>query len=273
MERVRLFHCKPEEAAPVIDMLQRAAFTVDYEVPFTPRLIRSIREAPPSAIIIDLSRLPSHGREIAIALRGHSRSRSIPILFVDGAPAKIDAVRQLLPDAAYCTRERLLPALRKCIQAQPAENPVVPKQMMERYSGRTTAQKLGIAARARVAVIDAPRDYARVIGPLPEDVEFDEESWHDCAVTLWFVEQPAAYLAALPRMRRVAAVSKLWVAWPKKSARKDSLINENTIRDLALEHGLVDYKVCSLNSTWSGLCLAVRKPAPGDAPGTGQTRL
>ena len=57
--------------------------------------------------------------------------------------------------------------------------------MMDRYTSRTTAQKLGICAGAKVAVIDA-RDYARVIGSLPENVEFDEESWDGCAVTLWF---------------------------------------------------------------------------------------
>ena len=100
-------------------------------------------------------------------------------------------------------------------------------QMMDRYAGRTTAQKLGIKAGSKVAVIDAPRDYARVIGALPDEVEFDEESWNGCAVTLWFVEEPEAFLAALPKMRRAAAVSKLWVAWPKKAARKDSLLNEN----------------------------------------------
>ena len=131
--------------------------------------------------------------------------------------------------------------------------------MMDRYGGRTTAQKMGITAGAKVAVIDAPRDYARVIGVLPEGVEFDEESWTGCTVTIWFVEDPQTFLAALPRMRRAASASKLWIAWPKKTARKDSPLNENLIRDASIEAGMVDYKVCSINETWSGLCLAVRR--------------
>jgi hypothetical protein len=60
-------------------------------------------------------------------------------------------------------------------------------------------------------------------------------------------------------MRRAAVVSKLWVAWPKKAARKDPLVNETIIRDMAIENGLVDYKVCSVNETWSGLCFALKK--------------
>jgi hypothetical protein len=258
MARVRLFHWNPEEAAPIADTLRRAGFEVDYDAKFSPGLFRAVRDAPPDALVIDLSRLPSHGREIATVVRGNKRTRQIPLLFLDGAPDKVDIVRQKLPDASYCERPRLVAALRKCIRERP-ENPVVPEQMMDRYAGRTTAQKLGIAAGSTVAVINAPRDYSRVIGVVPEGVEFAEESPEGCAVTIWFVEEPEAYLAALPRIRKAAATSKMWVAWPKKAARKDSPLNENLINDMALETGLVDYKVCSINQTWSGLCLALKK--------------
>ena len=255
MGRIRLFHWNPEEALPVADILRDAGFEVDYEAKFDPA---KFRQSPPDAVVIDLSRLPSHGREVATWLRGNKLTRQIPILFLDGAPEKVDLVKQKLPDAAYCEHRRLVAALRKCIKNRP-ENPVVPPQMMDRYATRTTAQKLGITAGSKVAVIDGPRDYARVIGVLPERVEFAEESGSDCAVTIWFVQDPEAYLSALPEMRRLAATSRLWVAWPKKTARKDSLLNENLIRELAIESGLVDYKVCSVNETWSGLCFALKK--------------
>ena len=258
MARLRLFHWKPEEALPIADILRRAGFEVDYDAKFSPELFRAVRDAPPDGIVIDLSRLPSHGREVATVLRGNKHTRGIPILFLDGAPEKVAMVRQQLPDATYCERARLPAAIKKCLKDRP-KDPVVPIQMMDRYAARTTAQKMGITAGAKVAVIDAPRDYARVIGTLPEGAEFDEENWANCAVTVWFVEDPDAYLAALPKMRRIAANSKLWVAWPKKAARKDSLLNENMIRDMAIESGLVDYKVCSVNETWSGLCFALKK--------------
>jgi CheY-like chemotaxis protein len=258
MRRVRLIHWKPEEASPIAEALKDAGFEVDFDGKIAPEILRAVRMFPPDAVVIDLSRLPSHGREVAIALRGNKSTRQIPILFLDGAPEKVAIVRQKLPDAAYCERARLVGALRKCIK-EGAGNPVVPVQMMDRYAARTTAQKLGIAAGSKVAVMDAPRDYARVIGTLPDGVEFDEESWNGCAVTVWFVEEPEAFLSALPKMRKAAAVSKLWVAWRKKAARKDSLLNETIIRDTAIENGLVDYKICSVNETWSGLCFALKK--------------
>ena len=259
MRRIRLIHWKPEEASPIAETLKGAGFEVDYDGKIAPEILRAVRLSPPDAVVIDLSRLPSYGREVAIALRGNKSTRHIPILFLDGAPEKVAIVQQKLPDAAYCERARLVAGLRECIKEGP-RSPVVPLQMMERYSSRTTAQKLGIAAGMKVAVIDAPRDYARVIGALPDDVEFDEESWNGCAVTLWFVEEPEAFLSALQKMRRAAAVSKLWVAWPKKAARKDCLLNETMIRETAIGSGLVDYKICSLNETWSGLCFALKKP-------------
>jgi CheY-like chemotaxis protein len=258
VSRIRLIHWKAEEAQAFVETLARAGFQVDYDASAPPEILRALRAVPTDAVVIDLSHLPSHGREMAIALRGNRQTRQIPILFVDGAPEKIAAVRQVLPDAGYSARARMAVALRKCLKEAPAK-PVVPIQMMDRYAGRTAAQKLGITAESRVAVLDAPRDYARVIGALPENIEFDEESWKGCAVTLWFVEEPDALLSALPRMKRAAAVSKLWIAWPKKSARKDSLVNEGMIRDAALGCGLVDYKICSINEKWSGICLAVKK--------------
>jgi CheY-like chemotaxis protein len=262
MERVRLFHWNVDEAAPVLEVLRRAGFEVEYQARFEPAILRGMRQTPPDAVVIDLSRLPSHGREVATVLRGNKQTRSIPILFVDGTPEKLSIVRQALPDADYCERPRLIAALRKCIKARP-KSPVVPTQMMDRYAGRTTAQKLGIRAGARVAVVDAPRDYARVIGVLPDGAELVESSSPDpaTAVTIWFVEEPESFLAALPKMRRAAAESKLWVAWPKKAARPDSLLTENVIRGMAIERGLVDYKVCSVNETWSGLCFSVKKTA------------
>jgi hypothetical protein len=51
------------------------------------------------------------------------------------------------------------------------------------------------------------------------------------------------------------------VLWPKgqKLTAGERAINETLIRDAALAVGLVDYKVCSFDATWSALALAVKK--------------
>lgn len=257
MARIRVVHWDADAGALLARVLRTAGFAVDFDAQIAPEILRCIREAPPDAIVIDLSRRPSMGREVAVALRGNKKTRNVPILFAGGDPEKVARVRQELPDAAYCELSGVVPSVRKCMLARP-ENPVVPTQMMQRYGGRTTAQKLGITAGMRVAVRNGPRNYGQVLGALPEGVEFDEESRVGCGVTVWFVESPEELGAALPEMRQAAAQSKLWIAWPKLAGRKDSRLSETVVRELGLAAGLVDYKICSMNAQWSGFCFAVR---------------
>jgi hypothetical protein len=256
MPRVRLFHWKAAEAEPLLESLLAAGYEVDYEERPDYRITQTIRSEMPAAIVIDLSRLPSHGREIAVFLRGAKSTRHIPIVFVDGLPEKVEATRQKLPDAVYTTAGRIAAALKKAIAEAPA-NPVIPPQMMERYTARAAAQKLGIKPGDKVALFDPPRDYAAVIGALPDGASLLEQPRGACPVTLWFLSDPAVYQEALPRMRTRAAAGKLWVLW-RKGAKQGGL-TENLIRDLAIAVGLVDYKVCSVNEVWSGLLFAVKK--------------
>ena len=51
----------------------------------------------------------------------------------------------------------------------------------------------------------------------------------------------------------------VWVSWPKKAAKVETDITEDTIRDVALPLGLVDVKVCAVDAIWSGLKLVIRK--------------
>jgi CheY-like chemotaxis protein len=256
MARVRLFHWKAEESAAFIELLRAAGHTVAYDEKIVPGLFSRIRRSPPDAFVIVLSRLPSQGREAATFLRGSPATRHLPVVFVDGDPEKVEAIRQLIPDAVYTTRERMIAALAKAI-AHPPAAPVVPVQMMDRYGTRTTAQKLGIKEGCRVALLDAPRDYVSVLGPMPDGAELCEEPAAVCPVTLWFVEDAEIYRSALPRMRRLAAQTKLWVIWPKGGQKAG--ITQQLIRESALAVGLVDYKICSVNDRWSAIAFAKKK--------------
>jgi hypothetical protein len=258
MPRVRLFHWNAEEAAVFIESLRAAGHKVEYDETIVPGLFRGIRNSPPDAFVIFLARLPSHGREVAAALRGFKATRHVPLVFVDGVSEKVEAVRKLMPDAVYTSRERMGSALRTAL-AHPPAAPVVPTQMMDRYAARTAAQKLGIAEGASVALLDPPRDYAKVLGQIPKRVTFVEGRGPACSVTLWFVQDAEAYRSALPRVRGLAGKTKLWILWPKRRDREPAAISEQIVRDAALALGLVDYKVCSVNERWSALAFARKK--------------
>jgi hypothetical protein len=51
----------------------------------------------------------------------------------------------------------------------------------------------------------------------------------------------------------------IWVSWPKQASKVPTDITEDVIRAVALPLGLVDVKVCVIDSTWSGLKLVIRK--------------
>src|ERR1035441_6463395 len=135
---VRLIHWKASEAAALLAALRTGGHVVDYDEKVASDGFRSIRESPPDVFAIDLSRLPSHGREVAAFFRGRKATRHIPIVFVGGAPEKAAAIRKLLPDAVYTAPGRLRSALRAAFANRPA-SPVVPAQMQAPHACRNPA--------------------------------------------------------------------------------------------------------------------------------------
>ena len=256
MARVRLFHWKSSEAGGLLKTLRAGGHRVDYDENITTGVLRGIRTSPPDAFVVDLSRMPSHGRGIAIYLRRSPATRRIPVVFVDGDPGKVEAIRKQLPDAMYVSAARIRSALRQAI-ANPPEAPIVP--VIPPHAPRPAAQKLGIREGSAVALIDPPRDYASVIGKVPAGVTFEEDGAAPCPVTLWFVDDPEVFLDALPRFRSLAARTKFWILWRKQAARKGSRITAPFLRECAIAVGLVDYKICAVNETWSGMAFGLRR--------------
>ena len=257
MPRVRVIHWKPEEAVPLLEVLREAGFEAECQPLTGGSVLTDLRRVQPDALVIDLSRLPSHGREVGVHVRASKSLRAIPLIYVGGAAEKVAAIRALLPDAVYTSVAGAGSAVRSALHDRVA-SPVVPKID---YSGRTVAEKLGIKAGSTVAAVDAPSGYPRMLGPLPAPVEFDETG----DVTLWFVHDADGLRAALPQMRKLAGETKLWVLWQKQS--KVRAMNQNFVRESALATGLVDYKICSVSEAWSAIALAVprRKSATKSA--------
>ena len=265
MPRVRIVHWKVLEAPPLIEACRACGFEIEYDDVKFPVLAKMIREKPPDVLVIDLTCLPSHGRESAVYLRRTKYARHIPIVFVDGEPEKVAATRQLLPDATYTTRKNVGSRIKSALAKKP-ENPVLPPDPLVRYAGRTVAQKLGVREGVSVGVINAPRNYAAAIGELPEGAEFVEDPASVCAVTLWFVGDSREYQAVLRRMTAIAGKTRLWVIWRKasfqkapRSSKKAGGLSDKLVREGAIEAGLVDYKICAVNEEWSGMALALRK--------------
>ena len=127
---------------------------------------------------------------------------------------------------------------------------------------KSLAQKLGVKAGDRIATIAAPRDYARLLGRLPDEALIVHRAPNDGAeIVHLFVSTMAELETQLPRARQaVSQGGAVWVSWYKKISKVPTDVTENTIRALALSAtDLVDVKVIAVTDQWSGLKFVVRK--------------
>ncbi len=254
---VRLVHQRAEEAAPRVAALRKLGFEPLYDPITSTPLFQAIDAMPPAAIVIDLTRLPSHGLHIGHALRCRKSTRLIPLLFAGGLPEKVDRVRALLPDAMYCEWESIGDAIRHAVGNAPGK-PVVPPEMPISKPGRLLVDKLGVKPDMKVVLIDAPRHAESLIEPLPDGATI-VHGRQKGDLFVWFATDPGGFQTAVASVFRLAATSPVWIVWPKQTSPQFTGLTQNTIRQTAIDLGWVDYKICSIDATWSGLLFRRRK--------------
>ena len=131
---------------------------------------------------------------------------------------------------------------------------------MAGYSGTPLAKKLGIDIGSRIFLSDAPKDYLKLVAPLPEGVRVVRKIDGETDIVHIFSAERARMKVALrTSLGKLRQDASIWVSWPKKSSKVSTDITEDTIREVALPMGLVDIKVCAVDKVWSGLKLVVRK--------------
>ena len=126
------------------------------------------------------------------------------------------------------------------------------------YSGTPLVRKLGIKPDTTLALLDAPRGFRRELVGLPGSVQVFKTLENRPDLVVWFVLSARALDAGMAAVSRAMGPG-LWVAWPKKASGVATDLTEDVIRAAGLANGLVDYKVCAINQTWSGLKFARRK--------------
>ena len=131
---------------------------------------------------------------------------------------------------------------------------------MTGYSGTPLIRKLGIRPQERVIAINAPKNYEKLLGDLPEGASVVDRITPNANFIHFFVGRRANLEKELPRLRnKLADTGTLWVSWPKKSSAVPTDVTEDVIREVALPLGVVDTKVCAVDETWSGLKLMIRR--------------
>jgi hypothetical protein len=250
MARVRLVYWDRGQEEKHRAAIESAGFEIDRVDVTSARLITHIRLTQPDAVVVDLDRLPSHGRTVAALLRNTKSTRSIPLVFVGGEDAKVARLKGELPDATYGAWARIKSlinsALRKKISA-----PVVPAGPMSNFHNAPLEKKLGLAGATSVAAVGAPDSFIERIG-LPIEPRVTKNT----KLAIWFIRSRAE----LEReFEFIALHPPLWIAFPKQTSRFRSDFNQHDVRRIASEAGLVDNKVCAIDEDWSAIRFARRK--------------
>lgn len=249
---IRLVSWNPETSASRAKPIEAAGFRVDASPLSTSGLVGKIKEAAPAAIVIDLDRLPSHGRAVALVLRGSKSTREIPLVFAGGEEAKAARLKSEMPEAIFTAWPKAAQSVKHAI----ARGPIIPlnaKPYMANYSSSPLSKKLDLKPGLKAALLAAPEGFAESLGTLTENLEFASRITGDVKLALWFVRS-AAELTELDFLSaRLPADSSIWILFPKQSGRLRSDFKESHVRSAGLKLGLVDYKICSVDADWSGL--------------------
>jgi hypothetical protein len=128
---------------------------------------------------------------------------------------------------------------------------------MAGYSDTPLPKKLGIKENFRVVFLNLPAD-------VKTEIESALGTCHNVKVepvdfAMIFVRTASELAKQSPRFsKQLAPSGMLWVSWPKKASGVATDLNENEVRRIGLEAGLVDVKVCAVNEIWSGLKFVIR---------------
>ena len=130
---------------------------------------------------------------------------------------------------------------------------------MAGYSGTPLVKKLGIKPDFNIAFVNPPTNFVNQL-ELPPGVTIKSISKStDLDFILLFVKTRVVLTGAFAQCaQKLTSDGMLWVSWPKRASGVATDVNENVVREIGLQAGLVDVKICAVDETWSSLKFVYR---------------
>ena len=244
-----------------VEMLRDAGFEV-LRGPMDGRLLVGDIHDELHAVVIDLSRLPSHGRSVAAVLREQKRSWNLPIVFVDGEPEKVARAREQIPNVAFAQWRGVKGAIKAAQKQRKVAAPAVlrtPGGGPSGYSGTPLLKKLGVREGSIMMLLSPPANFDATLGKLPAGASIRKYGKGDADLIMVFVRSLADLRRGIAKLAERDDKSPAWIAWPKKTSALAGDVTEREVRALGLAAGMVDYKICAIDADWSGLLFSRKK--------------
>ena len=127
------------------------------------------------------------------------------------------------------------------------------------YSKTPLLNKLGIKPGFSIYLQNPPHDYQQTLGALPDNVALSKRILGNHDFIQFFTTSRAELEDNFKLLsEKIKPNGMLWISWPKKTAKVQTDLNENIVREIGLKNNLVDVKVCAVDEVWSGLKFVYR---------------
>lgn len=130
---------------------------------------------------------------------------------------------------------------------------------MAGYSSKNLIDKLGVKAGARTIIMRAPAGYMELLPDLEERANVTRRLAGRFDFIQYFATSVEQLGAVMPNLAlHLEPNGMLWVTWAKRTSPLYTGLDENIVRRLGLQAGLVDVKVAAVTDDWSGLKFVYR---------------
>lgn len=261
---LRLICWNEADAAARSVILRHAGYRVIADPPENAGgMVRYFRDLSPDVVVIDLDRLPSHGRELGLSLRASKSTSHLPLVFAGGTPEKVGILRAALPDVIFTPWDNGIAAAIERAMDQPAP-PRLPSRELPKVTGAGSLErKLDIKPQTHFAIICANRNdepwLAELLVSIPDGAVPQRRMDAATTLALFPVASRRDLMRAFEQARAaLPPKASLWIVHPKQTSALAADFNQDDVREAGLAHGFVDYKVCAVDKDWSALKFARR---------------
>ena len=128
------------------------------------------------------------------------------------------------------------------------------------YSNTPLVRTLGLKESDKIYVKNAPKNYLELISPIPTGTLILKRLSNNIDIIHLFSKDKDELNTLLETYAdKIKQTGMIWVSWPKQSSEIPTNISEEVVRAAALERGLVDINICTVDENWSALKLVLRK--------------
>jgi hypothetical protein len=261
---VRLICWNEADAVARARILRRAGYRVNADPPENAGgMVRYFRELAPDAVVIDLDRLPSHGRELGLSLRASKGTSHLRLVFAGGIPAKIELVRAAISDAIFTAWDNDLAAVIERAVAQPEPPRLSSRELPKETGPGSLERKLDIKPQTHFAIVSVNRNddawLDELLVSIPDGAVQQRRIDAATTLALFPVATRRDLMRAFEQARSLLPPkASLWIVHPKQTSPLAADFNQDDVREAGLAHGFVDYKVCAVDKDWSALKFARR---------------